>query len=913
MSSTNVTSSRIQTPVTDLEKFKSSLVDDVFGKDNEGKVQMEKVVMLIWQFRDDPNVVQFMAQFVTKFAGSRDVFAGIEFYLPQLAHMIIHLDVDWDDAILERFALVIAQQSLHFALQLNWILQGAIEDYEPELPSGKANPQYNPIYHSRCILLLQNIERVVVYGRPRSVQLQRLFEKGKITKQEYEILELHDRRFNALQIQEKDLSDTVIFEGELLYKRKIRTSCFKTKPWKTRYFCIQNTILYCYNQKDGKLIRSMPLENATVGIPDDAKYKHTLFVENRGFHFVLRAKSQANQDEWRTELTAGSKMVGLFDASEEVLQDLSPSQRARFDFFRNERDFTRNVCAIAERLRFVTKPERKVQAPGLLEELIIPNCVYVPLVNSTDIWRRVHMAIPSAVRVFNTNERCPIIMHFVSKRGEHNSAAAGGSSHPGLLNVNLDVAEHLHLQFDIIEDGNKKQEMEAINEDEVVAENDGDDDDGSDDDPLQESNHASLWHEAPAGATGSERKNSGRNPDTGKGNPQVQAFLRDGLGSLPNKLANRIASRRRLSHLTMTTQPIETVPIVGDNNARQHGGEHSDDDQSVVSVEFGSAMANSSIILGNTESGIDLESIERATQVVCGGHRWAEKTKSLLEENAKADEEGVAEITSLMAKSNDDLRQEVFVMQMIHYYKSVFAKANLPIWLKTYRILSASKDTGLIEVLTDATSIDGLKKSDKFPKEGGLRAYFEQAYGDPSGLSFKNAQRNFMHSLCGYSLVMYLLGLKDRHNGNIMINNTGHLIFIDFGFAMGMAPGHEFSFERAPFKLTKDYVEVMGGVDSDCFKEFRQLFVKGFLAARKNSLIALGLVEIMMYKSNYPCFSGSRYGHGVALTKFEKRLMLKVPDNQVEKRADALVTKATDNFGTWFYDWFQHVDNGYAM
>ncbi len=47
-------------------KHENSLVDDVFGKDNQGKVQMEKVVMLIWQFRDDPSVIQFMAQFVTK-------------------------------------------------------------------------------------------------------------------------------------------------------------------------------------------------------------------------------------------------------------------------------------------------------------------------------------------------------------------------------------------------------------------------------------------------------------------------------------------------------------------------------------------------------------------------------------------------------------------------------------------------------------------------------------------------------------------------------------------------------------------------------------------------------------------------------------------------------------------------------
>lgn len=48
------------------EDFKNQLVHDVFGRDNKGRVPMEKVAMLIWQFRDDPAVVQFMAQFVAK-------------------------------------------------------------------------------------------------------------------------------------------------------------------------------------------------------------------------------------------------------------------------------------------------------------------------------------------------------------------------------------------------------------------------------------------------------------------------------------------------------------------------------------------------------------------------------------------------------------------------------------------------------------------------------------------------------------------------------------------------------------------------------------------------------------------------------------------------------------------------------
>lgn len=127
-----------------------------------------------------------------------------------------------------------------------------------------------------------------------------------------------------------------------------------------------------------------------------------------------------------------------------------------------------------------------------------------------------------------------------------------------------------------------------------------------------------------------------------------------------------------------------------------------------------------------------------------------------------------------------------------------------------------------------------------------------KTYGDPSTAKFVRAQRNFAKSLAGlfrsqhlnfyiqcstrfvgYSIVTYLLQIKDRHNGNILLDREGHLIHIDFGFMLSNSPGN-IGFEAAPFKLPPEYVEVLGGVDGESFLEFKRLFREGFEAARKH-------------------------------------------------------------------------------
>lgn len=82
------------------------------------------------------------------------------------------------------------------------------------------------------------------------------------------------------------------------------------------------------------------------------------------------------------------------------------------------------------------------------------------------------------------------------------------------------------------------------------------------------------------------------------------------------------------------------------------------------------------------------------------------------------------------------------------------------------------------------------------------------------------AQRNFVESMAGYSLVCFFLQIKDRHNGNIMLSERGHIIHIDFGFMLSNSPGGV-NFEGAPFKLTRELLEVM---DSNSEGKASELF-----------------------------------------------------------------------------------------
>lgn len=206
-------------------------------------------------------------------------------------------------------------------------------------------------------------------------------------------------------------------------------------------------------------------------------------------------------------------------------------------------------------------------------------------------------------------------------------------------------------------------------------------------------------------------------------------------------------------------------------------------------------------------------------------------------------------LKSFIVKVGDDLRKEILAMQLIELFQKIFDKEQLDIQLRPYQIISTGHSSGLVEFVEGASSIDNIKKSCPSPNDPNLASltnYFKHGLklGEVYTPMFGAAVQNFIKSLAGYSLTTYLLQVKDRHNANIMIEDTGSMFHIDFGFIFGDSPGFNMNFENAPFKLTKEYVELMGGLESMTFKTFEDLLVNGFMALAKHQEEIVAVVDL---------------------------------------------------------------------
>ena len=319
------------------------------------------------------------------------------------------------------------------------------------------------------------------------------------------------------------------------------------------------------------------------------------------------------------------------------------------------------------------------------------------------------------------------------------------------------------------------------------------------------------------------------------------------------------------------------------------------------------------------ESAKEVEAVALSKVESAFGETWQSKKERILgnlnspdEHEGREDDAPILrqwqrwDLRCFIVKSNDDLRQEMCCLQLMKLCNEIFIDFGLgsQLWLKPYRIVSTGSSTGIVQVLNDTMSIDALKKGKGFTT---LSAYFNKTYGSSEELLYK-AKRNFAASLAAYSLFTYILLVKDRHNGNMLIDIEGHIIHIDFGFLLAIAPGGLFSLETAPFKLTEEMVDVLGGIESPLFGEFTKAFTAGFLALRANCEDIVNNLQILAINAPFPCFVGK--DSSAIIDKLRSRFRCELSVKDVVQHCLDLIVGSYGHLGTRQYDSYQYYTNG---
>lgn len=255
--------------------------------------------------------------------------------------------------------------------------------------------------------------------------------------------------------------------------------------------------------------------------------------------------------------------------------------------------------------------------------------------------------------------------------------------------------------------------------------------------------------------------------------------------------------------------------------------------------------------------------------------------------------------TSAIFKVGDDCRQDVLALQLISIFRTIWMTQGVDVYVFPYRVTATAPGCGIIDVLPNSISRDMLGRE----AVNGLFEYFISQFGPETSPEFQRARINFVKSLAAYSIITYILAIKDRHNGNIMYDNEGHILHIDFGFCFDIVPGGV-KFEQSPFKLTREMVRVMGGnVNTQAYKWFEELCVKCFLACRLHMNAIIDMV-IPMLESGLPCFKAATIKH------LTQRFVPNKNNREAAIYMRGLIRKSFESFATKGYDEFQRLTNG---
>lgn len=224
--------------------------------------------------------------------------------------------------------------------------------------------------------------------------------------------------------------------------------------------------------------------------------------------------------------------------------------------------------------------------------------------------------------------------------------------------------------------------------------------------------------------------------------------------------------------------------------------------------------------------------------------------------------------TSAIFKVGDDLRQDQLALQLIAMMDSIFKSHQLDLKLTVYRILATSPTSGFAEFVPKSYAMSAVLENNNHSILQFLRRENFDVHTE-NNIS-RHVMDTYIRSCAAYCVITFILGVGDRHLDNIMLQSTGHVFHIDFGFMFGKDPKPF----PPPFRLTPEMVAAMGGMQHQDFEMFMSYATRAFNVLRGSADIILGALE-MMIDAGIP---DMRDHPRRAIAEVEQRLVLHATD-----------------------------------
>ena len=245
----------------------------------------------------------------------------------------------------------------------------------------------------------------------------------------------------------------------------------------------------------------------------------------------------------------------------------------------------------------------------------------------------------------------------------------------------------------------------------------------------------------------------------------------------------------------------------------------------------------------------------------------------------------------IILKLDKDLRKENIVSQLIIILQKKLVdqmeRNHIETFeeIPTYRIIMLTNNLGIIEYLDNCYTLKSITQKNYTLQNYILENNKEEKIG--------NIKERFAKSLAISSCLSYILGLGDRHAGNIMISKNGQIIHIDYGYILEN-PIHHSSLITPIIRISNEMIDFLGGWKSDYYIVFKNYIIKVFDVIRLYSDIIKNYYQILSYENiiSWDTFK----------PKLEERFLNGINNKGIEILLSDIIQTSSNGYGGNFID-----------